>query len=55
MHSLHALHTAGCATARLFTSIGPDESEPTTGPYAMYRKFGFYPIARHLRFRKAMA
>jgi len=54
MQSLRALHEAGCKTARLFTSMGPEETEPTTGPYAMYRKFGFYPIARHLRFRKRM-
>ncbi len=54
MHSLHSLKAAGCVTARLFTSIGPDEDEPLTGPYAMYRKFGFYPIARHLRYRKPM-
>jgi GNAT superfamily N-acetyltransferase len=52
--SLHALHAAGCVTARLFTSVGPDETEPTAGPYAMYRKFGFYPIARHLRFWKPL-
>lgn len=52
--SLHALHATGCVTARLFTSIGPDESEPTQGPYVMYRKFGFYPIARHLRFWKPL-
>lgn len=54
MHSLHGLQAAGCVTARLFTAIGPDQIEPTTGPYAMYRKFGFAPIARHLRYRKAM-
>lgn len=53
--SLHALRDAGCVTARLYTSKGPDEIEPTDGPYAMYRKFGFYPIARHLRFRKPLA
>lgn len=53
-HSLQALYRAGCVTARLFTSIGADEVEPTHGPYAMYRKFGFYPIARHLRFFKPL-
>ena len=52
IESLHRLREAGCTTTRLFTSTGPDEVEPTEGPYAMYRKFGFYPIARHLRFRK---
>ena len=52
--SLHGLRAAGCVTARLFTSTGPDEEEPVSGPYAMYRKFGFFPIARHLRFRKVM-
>jgi len=55
MQSLRGLRSAGCSGARLFTSIGPDEVEPTEGPYAMYRKFGFVPIARHLRFRKAMS
>lgn len=54
MQSLHNLKAGGCVTARLFTSAPPDDVEPTDGPYAMYRKFGFYPIARHLRFRKPM-
>lgn len=54
MQSLHNLHSVGCVTARLFTSAPPDGVETTDGPYAMYRKFGFYPIARHLRFRKPM-
>jgi GNAT superfamily N-acetyltransferase len=52
--SLQDLYDAGCITARLFTSVGPDETEPTHGPYAMYRKFGFTPFSRHLRFRKPM-
>jgi len=52
MESLNRLRAAGCTTARLFTSMSPEDVEPTEGPYAMYRKFGFYPIARHLRFRK---
>lgn len=55
MRSLAALRSSGCTTVRLFTSIGPHETDPTDGPYAMYRKFGFYPIARHLRFRKSMS
>lgn len=54
MHSLRGLHQCRCRTARLFTSIAPDENEPVDGPYAMYRKFGFKPIARHLRFRKPL-
>jgi ribosomal protein S18 acetylase RimI-like enzyme len=54
MRSLQRLKAAGCKTVRLFTSMGSDEVEPEQGPYAMYRKFGFYPIARHLRFRKPM-
>jgi len=54
MRSLQRLKAAGCKTVRLFTSIGADDIEPELGPYAMYRKFGFYPIARHLRFRKPM-
>ncbi len=54
MQSLHGLRAAGCVSARLFTSIGPEEEEPVRGPYVMYRKFGFSPIARHLRYRKAM-
>lgn len=54
VRSLYALEAAGCVTARLFTSMGPDEVEPIQGPYVMYRKFGFLPIARHLRFRKTM-
>ena len=54
MRSLQNLKDAGCVTARLFTSIGPDGEEPGDGPYVMYRKFGFYPIARHLRFRKSL-
>jgi GNAT superfamily N-acetyltransferase len=53
--SLRGLRDAGCTTARLFTSKTPDEIEPARGPYAMYRKFGFKPISRHLRFRKPMA
>ena len=53
--SLRGLRDAGCITARLFTSKGPDEIEPARGPYSMYRKFGFKPISRHLRFRKPMA
>lgn len=55
LRSLQQLKAAGCDTVRLFTSIGPNETDPADGPYAMYRKFGFYPIARHLRFRKPMA
>ncbi len=54
MRCLHQLKAAGCETVRVFTSIGPNETDPTDGPYAMYKKFGFYPIARHLRFRKPM-
>lgn len=52
--SLSKLSEAGCLTVRLFTSIGPNEEEPSAGPYAMYKKFGFKPIARHLRYRKPM-
>jgi len=55
MRSLWNLHDAGCTTARLFTSVGPEDEEPTDGPYVMYRKFGFRQIARHLRFRKPMS
>lgn len=52
--TLSALRDAGCQTVRLFTSVGPDESLPPDGPYAMYLKFGFKMLSRHLRYRKRL-
>ncbi len=53
-HCLYAMREKGLVTSRVYTSIGADRNEPATGPYLMYQRFGFCPIACHNRYRKTM-